>query len=260
MASPLALVYAAVLGLCVGSFLNVCIHRLPRQQSLVTPPSRCPRCGRSLRWFDNIPVVSWLALRARCSQCGAPISFRYPLVELVTAILAVVIVAETVPGPLLASRLVFTAALIVLFMIDLEHQILPNAVTLPGIVAGVLFSLVAPPGPVSALVGAALGAGVLFAIAEGYFRLRGEEGMGMGDVKMLAMIGAFLGWPAVLLTLILSSLSGAVVGVALMATTQHDRRYALPFGTFLAVGALLAMLRGDAMIAWYLRLIGLDAP
>jgi leader peptidase (prepilin peptidase)/N-methyltransferase len=246
------LVLAGILGLSVGSFLNVCIYRLPLGQSLASPPSRCPKCGRSLRWFDNIPVISWLALRGKCGQCGAPISIQYPIVELVTAGLAVLIVTMTPPGVLLASRLVFAAMLIVLFVIDLEHQILPNIITLPGIAVGFAFSWFAPPGPVDSILGIALGAGVLYAIAAGYYLLRREEGMGMGDVKMLAMIGAFLGWRAVLLTLILASFAGAVIGVALMAAKDENLRYALPFGTFLALGALVAMLVGESILTWYL--------
>jgi leader peptidase (prepilin peptidase)/N-methyltransferase len=252
MSSASILVLAGVLGLSVGSFLNVCIYRLPRQQSLVSPPSRCPRCGRQLRWFDNIPVVSWVALKGRCRQCGERISLQYPIIELVTAMLAVAIVVVTPPGPLLASRLVLATALVVLFMIDFEHQILPNSITLPGIAIGVVFSLFAPPGLHDAVIGAALGAGVLYAIAAGYYLVRKEEGMGMGDVKMLAMIGAFLGWRAVILTLVLSSFAGAVIGVALLATSRGSMRFALPFGTFLALGALVAMFAGDAIITWYL--------
>jgi leader peptidase (prepilin peptidase)/N-methyltransferase len=254
MNSPSALALAGVLGLAVGSFLNVCIYRLPRRQSIAFPPSRCPRCGRGLSWFDNIPVLSWIALRGRCRQCSEPISVQYPIVELVTAALFVAVVWLSPTGPLIVSRLVLGCALIVLFMIDLEHQILPNVITLPGIAVGLALSLIAPPGIVSALIGAALGAGVLYAIAAGYYLVRKEEGMGMGDVKMLAMIGAFLGWQAVLLTLILSSFSGALIGIGILATSRGNMRYALPFGTFLALGALVAMLSGDAILAWYLRL------
>ena len=243
---------AAVLGLCVGSFLNVVIYRLPRGESLSSPPSRCPRCGKRLAWFDNIPLVSWLVLRGKCRRCGAPISVQYPIVEAITAIAAVVVVMMTPPGVLLASRLVLTAILIALFVIDLELQILPNAITLPGIVVGFLFSLFGPPGPVASLIGIALGAGVLYGIAAAYYLVRREEGMGMGDVKMLAMIGAFLGWRAVLLTLILSSFVGAVVGVALLSTKKEGLKYALPFGTFLAVAAFVAMLVGERFIDWYL--------
>jgi leader peptidase (prepilin peptidase)/N-methyltransferase len=250
---PIALrVLAVVLGLCVGSFLNVVIYRLPRGQSLSTPPSRCTRCGRPLRWSDNIPVISWLVLRGRCRTCGERISPQYPIVEAVTALIALVIVAMTPPGVVLASRLVFAALLIALFVIDLEHQILPNVITLPGIVIGLIFSAVAPPGFVNAVLGAVLGAGVLYGIAAAYYLWRREEGMGMGDVKMLAMIGAFLGWRAVLLTLVMASFAGAVVGVGLMTAHRGDMKYALPFGTFLALGALLAMLVGDPILEWYL--------
>ena len=246
-------VFAAVLGLCVGSFLNVVIYRLPRGESLASPPSRCPKCGKPLAWFDNIPVISWLVLRGKCRRCGAKISVQYPIVEAITAIAAVIVVVLTpADGVLLASRLVLTAILITLFVIDLELQILPNAITLPGIVIGFLFSLFGPPGPVTSLLGIVLGAGVLYGIAAAYYVVRREEGMGMGDVKMLAMIGAFLGWRAVLLTLILSSFVGALVGVALLSTKKEGLKYALPFGTFLALAAFFAMLFGEPLMDWYL--------
>ena len=243
---------AAIVGVCIGSFLNVCIYRLPRGQSLVTPPSRCPSCERPLRWYHNIPIVSWVVLRGRCAHCQAPISMQYPAIELVTALVWVLIVWLTPAGWLLASRLVLATALIVLFMIDLEHQLLPNVITLPGIVVGLAFSFVAPPGPSDSLLGIFLGGGVLYAIAAAYYLLRKEEGMGMGDVKMLAMVGAFLGWRAVLLTLVFASFTGATIGMAMVALQRGSMRYALPFGTFLAVGALVAMLFGEQIIAWYL--------
>src|SRR6185436_14608110 len=195
------LVAAGVFGLCIGSFLNVDIYRLPLGQSLATPPSRCRKCGYSLRWFDNIPVLSWVFLRGRCRKCGVSVSWQYPLVELITGALFVLVVWLTPPGPLVASRLILVCILIALFGIDLEHQILPNSITLPGIVIGVLFSLIVPPGIRDALIGAVVGGGILYAIAGAYYLWRREEGMGMGDVKMLAMIGAFLGWKAVLVTL-----------------------------------------------------------
>jgi leader peptidase (prepilin peptidase)/N-methyltransferase len=244
-------VAAGLYGLCIGSFLNVVIYRLPIGQSLVSPPSRCRHCGYRLRWFDNIPVASWLWLRGRCRQCGARVSWQYPIVELLTGALFVLVVWLTPPGPLVASRLVLVCILIALFGIDLEHHILPNSITLPGIVIGVLFSLIAPPGIIDALIGVALGGGILYAIAYGYYLWRREEGMGMGDVKMLAMLGAFLGWKAVLVTLILASFSGAFIGLGMMLLQKGDMKYALPFGTFLALGALAAMFAGDPLIAWY---------
>lgn len=251
----MTILLAAVLGLAVGSFLNVCIHRLPRGESLVHPPSRCPRCGRALRWHDNIPVLSWIWLGGQCGHCHAPISVQYPVVEVVTAALIVGIVVLTPPGPLLASRLVFACALVVLFVIDLEHQILPNVITLPGILVGWLFSVFGPPGWQASLIGILLGAGLLYGTAAAYYIVRREEGLGMGDVKMLAMIGAFLGWKAVILTLVLASFAGALVGIAVILTSRGGMRYALPFGTFLAVGSLVAMLAGDQIIAWYLGFV-----
>ena len=245
------LVLAGLIGLCIGSFLNVVIYRLPLGQSLASPPSRCRKCGYSLRWYDNIPVLSWVSLRGRCRKCGVSVSIQYPIVELITALLFLLVVWVTPPGPLLASRLLFVCILIVLFGIDLEHQILPNVITLPGIVIGMIFSFIAPPGWRDALIGVLLGGGVLYAIAGAYYLWRREEGLGMGDVKMLAMIGAFLGWKAVLVTLVLSSFSGALIGVGLIAAQRGGMKVALPFGTFLALGALAAMLVGDPIVNWY---------
>lgn len=251
IATPLQLVVAGLFGLVIGSFLNVCIYRLPRGTSVVFPPSACGSCGRELRWFENIPVLSWVVLAGKCAGCKAPIPLRYPLVELATGALFVATAAVTPVGALLAARLLFGCALIVLFAIDLEHQLLPNAITLPGIVIGLAFALAGPPGWRSAVIGALAGGGVLYGIAAGYYFLRREDGLGMGDVKMLAMIGAFLGWQQMLLTLVLASFSGALVGLALIALQRGTMKYALPFGTFLAVGALAAMLAGQPIIDWY---------
>ena len=245
------LVIAGVLGACVGSFLNVVIYRVPLGQSIVSPPSRCPKCGARLQWYDNLPIFGWLLLGGRCRTCRNPISIQYPIVELITALLFVLVVWLTPPGPLLISRLLLVCLLIALFGIDLEHQILPNSITLPGIVAGILFSVIAPPGWRDALLGVVLGGGILYAIAGAYYLWRREEGLGMGDVKMLAMIGAFLGWKAVLVTMVLSSFSGAVIGMALIAAQRGGMKLALPFGTFLALGALVAMFVGQPLIDWY---------
>ncbi len=251
MTDPALLLVALLMGLCIGSFLNVVIYRLPLGQSLVSPRSRCTKCGYELRWYDNLPVLSWAFLGGRCRQCRAPISAQYPIVEIITALLFVLVVSLTPVGPLLVSRLILVAILVALFGIDLEHQILPNVITLPGIAIGLMFSLIASPGWKDALVGAALGAAVLYGIAAAYYAVRREEGMGMGDVKMLAMIGAFLGWQGVLVTLVLSSFSGAAIGLALIAAQRGGMKLALPFGTFLAAGAVAAMLAGDPLITWY---------
>jgi leader peptidase (prepilin peptidase)/N-methyltransferase len=245
-------VFMLAVGLAVGSFLNVCIYRLPRHESVMFPGSHCTVCDRSLDWFENLPLASWLVLRGRCRTCRTRIPVQYPLVEAMTA--AVFVSAYVIYGwtPLLAARLLFACAMIVLFVIDLQHRILPNVITLPGIVIGFLFSFFLPPGWRSSLIGVLAGGGVLFAIAEAYYRLRGYEGLGMGDVKMLAMIGAFLGWPLMIVTLVLSSFSGSIVGVGLLVSRRGDMKAALPFGTFLAVGALVAAVAGDAFLDWYL--------
>jgi leader peptidase (prepilin peptidase)/N-methyltransferase len=250
-----ALAAAAAFGAIVGSFLNVCIYRLPLGKSIVWPASACPHCARELSWYENIPVVSYLALRARCRTCGGRISARYPFVEALTAAMFALAWWYYGPGPLLASRLVFGCALIVLFAIDLEHQLLPNAITLPGIIVGFLFSVFTDPGWAASLIGILAGGGVLWLIAETYYRIRHEEGLGMGDVKMLAMVGAFLGWQLTLLTLMLASLSGTIIGLLLIVTKRGGMKYALPFGTFLALGAAAAATVGPAVLHWYLGLL-----
>ena len=250
-AQALAPLAVGLLGLVIGSFLNVCIYRIPRNLSIVSPRSRCTACGHELAWYENLPVVSYVVLRGKCRSCGAPFSVMYPLVELTTAAVFEAGYWWYGPTPLLAVRLLFACAMIVLFVIDLQHKILPNEITLPGIVVGLVLSGITGPGWSSSLIGIAVGAGTLFAIAEVYYRIRGEEGLGMGDVKMLAMIGAFLGWKMVLLTLVLSSISGSIVGVAILLVKKESLKYALPFGTFLAIGALISAVAGDALLMWY---------
>lgn len=250
----LPLTLTILLGLAFGSFFNVCIYRVPRRLSLVRPGSRCPGCGESLQWYENIPVVSYAWLAGKCRTCRQPIGARYPIVELVTC--AVFVLHYLVFGwsGLLVVRLVLASALIVLFAIDLEHHLLPDVVTLPGIVAGLGFSLVFPPGVRDAAIGVLAGGGVLWLIGEAYYRYSGIEGMGGGDVKMLAMIGAFLGWKLMLVTLVLSSFAGSFVGLAMIVARRGGMKHALPYGTFLSLAALVASLMGDRLIAWYLGL------
>ena len=242
----------AIVGLMVGSFLNVCIYRVPLRRSVVRPRSRCASCERTLAWYENIPIVSYAALGGRCRTCGTRIALRYPLVELLTAAAFVAEYEVLGLSALLPVRIAFACVLIVLFFIDLEHQLLPNVITLPALCAALVVSLVLPPGLRDAVIGVLIGGGILFLIAEGYFRLRHEEGMGMGDVKMLAMIGAFLGWKLTIVTLILASLGGSLAGVVLIVTRRGTLKAALPFGTFLAAGALAASLFGEPLVAWYL--------
>ena len=255
MIDAVSIVVAGAFGAIVGSFLNVCIYRLPLGKSVVWPGSACARCGRPLAWFENVPVVSYVLLRGRCRTCGDRISLRYPTVEAITAAMFALGWWYYGPGVLLASRLVLGCALIVLFEIDREHQILPNVITLPGIAVGFAFSLFAEPGWVSSLAGIVVGGGTLLAIAYGYYALRHEEGLGMGDFKMLAMIGAFLGWRLTLLTLMMGSLGGSIVGMALILLKRGGMKSALPFGTFLALGAALAATVGPVVVDWYVGLL-----
>ena len=246
--------FVTLLGLIIGSFMNVCIYRLPRHLSPVRPRSSCTKCGNMLAWYENIPIGSYLVLRGRCRGCGAPISLMYPIIEAITCLMFLGAYLLYGPSPLLVARLLFGCAMIVLFVIDLQHKILPNVITLPGIVAGLLLSEVAGPGWKDSLIGIVAGGGMLWAIAEIYYRVRKEEGLGMGDVKMLAMIGAFLGWKLMLLTLVLASFSGTIVGVGVLIAKKESLKYALPFGTFLAVGAIAAAAAGDRVVAWYFGL------
>ncbi len=229
------------LGLVVGSFLNVCIYRLPLGQSVAWPGSRCTSCGRTLSWYENVPVLSWTLLRGRCRTCHASISWMYPVVELVTGLLYAGLFLVYGLTPLLAVRLLFASALVVLFAIDAIHQILPNVITLPGIVLGFLASFVVEPGWTNSLIGLLVGGVFPFLVAEGYFRIRGREGMGMGDFKMLAMVGAVLGFPLVWITIILSCLLGIVIGGGALLVSRRGLGTRIPFGTFIAVAALVCV-------------------
>ena len=226
-------------GLAIGSFLNVCIVRLQTGQSVVRPASHCRACKRNLLWFENVPVVSWLFLRGRCRTCLVPISLLFPLVELVTPLIFVLQYWYLGWSALLFVRLIFSSAMVVLFVIDLQSRVLPNIITLPGIVVGLLAAFALDLGWESSILGVLLGGGGLLLVAETYHRLRQEQGVGMGDVKMLAMIGAFLGWPLMFTTLLVASLLGSVVGIAIIVSGHGDSKYALPFGSFMAFSAVV---------------------
>src|SRR3954451_6342903 len=236
----LAITIVAMFGAIVGSFLNVCVYRLPLQKSVVWPASACTKCQRELLWYENVPVVSWIVLRGRCRTCATPISVQYPLVEAITAAMFGLAWWYYGPGALLVSRLLLGCLLIVLFAIDLEHHLLPNVITLPAIAIGFAFSFFTEPGWLASLIGILIGGGVLFVIAEAYYRIRKEEGLGMGDVKMLAMIGAFLGWKLTIVTLMMAAFAGTFVGLGVILSGRGGMKFALPFGTFLALGAAIA--------------------
>jgi leader peptidase (prepilin peptidase)/N-methyltransferase len=246
-------------GLVVGSFANVCIHRLPLGQSIVRPRSRCPRCGAPIHALDNVPVLSYAVLRGRCRSCGAPISARYPAVEAANGLLYFAIARSEAPGPQAAVAMVLVTALLVLALIDLDHQILPNVITLPGILAGLAASfLPGPPTPLSSLAAAVGGYLVLAAFAWTWRRLRGVEAMGQGDWKMTAMLGAFLGVEKLLLTVLVATVCGSLVGVGLMLVAGRSSRHKLPLGTFLGAAGILVVVAGplaDAVVAWYRGLL-----
>lgn len=267
------LVAVAVVGAIIGSFLNVVIHRLPREESVVLPASRCPECATVIRPYDNIPVVSWLLLRGRCRSCKTPIPARYPAVELLTALLfALTFWARSGLTLSLPFDLVFVAAIIALIFIDAEHMILPNAITYPGIAFAFVARFFVPnlygvsflaasdaerPVWLVSLAGAVLGAiaggGFLWLVGWLWKRLRGVEAMGLGDVKMMFMVGAYLGWPLTLLTIFIGVFSGSVAGVFLMARSgRRDMQMLLPFGIFLGLGAIISLLAGQTIIDWYL--------
>ncbi len=247
--------FAVLFGLVWGSFLNVVIHRVPLGLSLVSPRSRCPSCAKLVAAYDNVPLLSYVVLSGRCRHCEAPIAVRYPFIE--GAVGAASLSSFVRHGMSLdyAAELAFVAAMVALIFIDFDHQILPNSITLPGMALGLL--LAGPRVDVSfleALLGALLGAGLLFLVSEVYFRLRKVEGLGMGDVKMMGMVGAFVGWKGVLLTLFLGSLSGTFAGLVVMAVSKGNLRTKLPFGTFLGMGAIAAVYAGERLIRWYTSL------
>ena len=242
-------------GAMIGSFLNVCIFRLPREESVVTPGSQCPYCRKPIEFYDNIPVISYLLLRGKCRRCDGPISLQYPLVEGITALLSLALFVRFGPSLSYLFYFSFVAALIAITVIDLYHQIIPDVISLPGIGVGLLASLVLPRlAFFDSLIGMIAGGGSLFVVATLYQWLFKREGMGGGDVKLLAMIGAFLGWKAVIVTILLSSLVGSITGIAVMIGKGKDFKYAIPFGPFLSLGAVLSLFYGEALIGWYFGL------
>jgi leader peptidase (prepilin peptidase)/N-methyltransferase len=244
---------AFVTGLILGSFLNVCIRRVPAGESIVRPGSHCPQCGAPIAVYDNVPLVSYLALGGRCRGCKREIPLRYPLVELLTGVAMVALVQYFGVTPALPVQALFLAALIVITFIDIDHQIIPDVISLPGIVVGLVCAAVGlGPSLPASIGGFLLGGGFLWAVAAGYELLTGREGMGGGDIKLLAMIGTFLGWNGVLTTLLIASFSGAVAGGMLMLLRRADSRSPIPFGPFLAVGATCALFLGSRITDWYL--------
>jgi len=248
-------IFAFILGTVVGSFLNVCICRLPEGKSIVSPPSACPKCGHQIRWYENIPIISFLVLRAKCRSCSLPISWRYPLVEALNGLLTLLLFLKFGVSLSFLALFIFCSSLVVITFIDLDHQIIPDEISLPGIVIGFLFAIFLPwNGWFNSLLGILLGGGSLFLVAWGYEKLTGKEGMGGGDIKLLAMMGAFLGWRSVLFIIFAASLIGSVIGITAMLVQKKDGKLAIPFGPFLAFGAILYIFYGRQIIFWYLSI------
>lgn len=241
--------YVFAVGLCVGSFLNVVIYRLPMGQSLVRPGSHCPECGSPVRAYDNVPLLSWLILRGLCRDCGASISSRYFIVELLTGVLTLLVIKTGGVNVATAFHLLLLWALIAVTFIDFDFQIIPDEISVGGTLLGLAVSFLLPIGFNGALTGALLGGGIFFVIAILY-----PGGMGGGDIKLMAAIGAFLGWKLVLLTIITGSVIGAVVGIFSMIAFGKTRKDKLPFGPFLAIGAIISMTWGEEILRMYLAL------
>ena len=250
------MVFAFLFGLAVGSFLNVCIYRIPLRKSIVSPPSSCPKCGAAIRFYDNIPILSYVVLLGRCRHCRAPISPKYPLVELITGLLSAALFIRLGLSPSYFCLFLFTAALIAIAFIDLQHKIIPDVISLPGILAGLVFSFFPSAGlaPLDALIGVVGGGGFLFLVGTAFEKVTGREGMGGGDVKLLAMIGAWMGWKALPFIILLSALSGAVIGGVSLAASGQGVRSRIPFGPFLALGALVFLFFGEDIVLWFYRL------
>jgi len=271
-----SLVYA-LLGLVIGSFLNVCIYRIPLGKSVVFPGSSCPHCGISIRPIDNIPVLSFLLLRGKCRACKVPISFQYPFVELLCGFAFYISALTWNFAPPTFVNSLFLSIIIVLIFTDYHHRILPNVLTLPGIAAGILLSPFQTPEVyediitlkvlallgfdssqsmvpwAGSILGAVLGGGLLFAVAFAYEVIRKREGLGMGDIKMMAMVGAFMGWRLALLTIFAGSLMGTLIGIALMAFRKMNMQGKLAFGVFLGIGSALCLFYGLSFLRWYLN-------
>ncbi len=242
-----------IFGTLIGSFLNVCIYRIPAGQSIVAPASRCSHCQTPIRWYQNIPILSYLVLRGKCASCGVTISVRYPLVEALTGVLFLLVYMRF--GMLWATPVywLLAASLVVITFIDLDHQIIPDVISLPGIPIGfVLTFFVAGLSWRDSLLGVLVGGGSLACVAGIYYLLTRNEGMGMGDIKLLAMLGAFMGWKAILPTIFIGSLIGSLVGVPLMLIKRASGKLAIPFGPFLSLGAVVYLLWGPDLISWYL--------
>lgn len=253
MSIPFEIITGFLFGLFIGSFLNVCIYRIPANNSIVSPASNCPGCKTPIRFYDNIPILSYIWLLGKCRSCAARISIRYPLVELLTGILAALCVLKF--GFTLEAFIyfVFVSVLVVITFIDIDHRIIPDVISLPGIPVFFAAAFLLPAiTPVESIYGILVGGGSLLLVAWAYYMLTGKEGMGGGDIKLLAMIGAVVGWQGVVLTIFAASITGTIVGGTLMILSGKNLKLAIPFGPFLAIGSVISVFYGQELIQWYL--------
>ncbi len=260
MLLTIIIVFSLLIGASVGSFLNVVIYRLPEDASIVFPASRCPQCLQTLKWYDNIPIISFILLKKQCRYCKAPISWQYPLVELTMAMLSLALVFKFGITYALPIYYIFTGALLAVIVIDFHHKIIPDIISLPGIVIGFGCSFINPVVTwQQSGLGLLIGGGVLYSLAAGYYLFTKREGMGGGDIKLLAMIGAFLGWQSLPFVVFGSSILGALVGIGAMAKQKKGGKTMIPYGPFLSIAALLYMFYRE-MINYYLILYFLRPP
>jgi len=249
-------IWVFIFGLCVGSFLNVCIYRLPESKSIVHPRSMCPQCGTLIRFYDNLPILSYLLLRGKCRHCQAPISFRYPVVELLSGLFAVGVLLKYGISLEAAIYYTFIATLLVITFIDIDHQIIPDIITLPGIPICFVASFALPQITyMESIIGILIGGGSLFMVAWLYHLLTKKEGMGGGDIKLLGMMGAIIGWQGVLFTIFVASAVGTVSGILIMLKARKSMKLAVPFGPFLAIGSIAYIFFGPQLIVWYINLL-----
>ena len=246
-----------IFGLTIGSFLNVCIFRLPESKSIVRPRSMCPGCNTAIKYYDNIPVISYIFLGGKCRKCNMPISFRYPVVELITGFAALAVFMKFGLSFEGGAYFIFISALIVITFIDIDHRIIPDVISLPGIPIGFLMASFLLPtiSYMESLIGILAGGGSLLAVAWIYNLITKKEGMGGGDIKLLAMIGAFIGLKGVLFTIFAASATGTITGIAVMLKTRKGMKLAVPFGPFLSIGTILYIFFGSEIILWYLNLL-----
>lgn len=248
--------FAYLLGLILGSFVNVCIYRIPLKRSIVHPPSSCPKCGRKIKFYDNIPILSYIILMGKCRHCREPIPFRYPVVEALTALFSLALFIRYGLSYQYVAFLLFTVGLLTISFIDLQHKIIPDVLSLPGIALGWTSSFVSVHiSWLDSLIGLLIGGGLLWLIAVAYEWITGKEGMGGGDIKLLAMIGAWMGWRALPFVVLISSLSGSVIGGAALVLSGKGYRVKIPFGPFLSLGALVYLFFGAELVDWYSRLV-----